>query len=617
MAGARLPARAFLLPADLPGITLAKVAALVLDPAVVALDTVSFPEGGGDVDLELSVPLRPGMDEVVVDEAQLTLEAADIPLAITRWRAAAGPEGRGAFLILDVPARLGQLTLDPANAPAGAFVVVRAATLGPDGAPVAGPPLFAGPGFDTGPMLPRALAGMVVEGSGDQLVITPPLPQGQSWLVQFATGTSPAALTPVAGQPTITRVTVVPAPADVALLLRGRGPDEADTTLWRHPGALLPDAGRQLADFTPAAGRRLNQALTVPPGATPAATLALPLRLRSASAGAMRLGEQILHARYVVHPAAGAPMPLTFDGDWVDLPLDAPPLRPSVSTLTLSARHLGRQVNPGSPLPPIAPPSGGVRVRADRIIAAAVSWSPADTPTTGPAGSTASARSTGRAKSTGRAGPAPALAVVRLLVAPVGDTELVAEVRADAAGAPGAPLAGPLVLRLDERARPGGPRWVSLALPVPVAVPAPATLWVTVRANLGELRWFTAVDGPPPRVSVDGRAWGKTDAGLAPPGRPWLRLLHTVDPAAAPPPTLAFRRGEMPLGTVTLTPTGRPGEYTGPSPATLPAAVVDALAAPPSPGADAPRRVTTFSLLTTAALRLTVTELTCSYDPFG
>ena len=581
--------RAFLLPAGLPEATVQQVALLVLTAADLGAQQVTFAEGGSDVDVELSVPFRAGMDEVVVDAAQLTLAADQTPLAITGWHAVAGPGGQGVFVVLDTPARLRRLVLDPANQPAGTFVVVRAATLDSGGPPTAGPPLFAGGGFDTGPMLPRALAGMSVTGSDGRLVVTVPLAQGQAWLVQFGTGDTAAALAPQAGQPQVTEVTVAPAPSDISLVLRGRSAGEADTALWQHPGALLPESGQQLADFTPAAGRRLAQVLADTSAGTP--TLALPLRFSAKTAGTLLVLDQVLTARYVAHPAAAAPTPLTLDGGWVDLPLDAPARRPSATTLALRARHLGREVNPGSPAPPMALPLGGVRVRPGRLVAAPVPWQPA------PA-----------------VGGTPSLAMVRLLAAPVGDTELVAEVHADAAGAPGALLAGPLVARLAAGAAPG---WVGLALAATADIPAPATLWVSVRTNRGALDWFAADTGPTARASADGgTSWGELEAGLGPVGTPWVQLQHAVDPATAAAPALTVRLGGTLLGTVGLTGTGQPGEYGGPTPAVLPAAVLDALAAPAAP--DTPvRRRTTLSLLCPAVLTLTVPDLTCSYDPFG
>lgn len=584
--------QAFLLPAGLPVATVQQVALLVLDAADLGAQTVTFAEGGGVVDLELSVPFRAGMDEVVTDAARLTLEAEATPLAITGWHTVAGPGGQGVFVVLDIPGRLGRLVLDPANQPASTFVVVRAATLDSGGRPSAGPPLFAGGGFDAGQMLPRALAGMSVTASGGRLVVTVPFPQGQAWLVQFGTGDSPGALSPQAGQPKVTEVTVAPAPGDIRLVLRGRAADEADTALWQHPGALLPEAGAQVADFTPAAGRRLTQVLAGASADTP--TLGLPLRFYAKTAGTLLVRDQVLAARYVTRPAAAAPAPLTLDGGWVDLPLDAPARRPSATTLAVRARHLGREVNAGSPPPPIARPLGGIRVRPGRRVAAPVPWEAA------PA-----------------AGPAPSLAMLRLLAAPVGDTEMVVEVRADAAGAPGALLAGPLVQRLAA-GTPAG--WVGLALASTVDIPAPVTLWVTVRTNRGELDWFAADSGPGARTSADGGAtWDEVEAGFTPViplGTPWIQLQHTVDPAKAAVPAVTVRLGGTLLGTVSLNATGRPGEYGGPAPAVLPAAVVDALAAPTAP--DTPvRRRTTLSLLCPAVLALTVTELTCSYDPFS
>src|SRR5439155_12952764 len=99
--GWSLMAEAFLLPAGLPATTVAQVAVLALDAAELTGDRVKFGEGGGDVDVELSVPFRPGMDEVVVNDAHLVLRAEDTSLAITRWHTAPGPGDVGVFVVLD------------------------------------------------------------------------------------------------------------------------------------------------------------------------------------------------------------------------------------------------------------------------------------------------------------------------------------------------------------------------------------------------------------------------------------------------------------------------------------------------------------------------------------
>jgi hypothetical protein len=348
--------------------------------------------------------------------------------------------------------------------------------------------------------------------------------------------------------------------------------------------------GRQVADFTPAAGRRLSQALAaVGASSLPPPTLALPLRFSAATAGTLLVREQELDVRYVARPATAVPR-LTLDGSWVDLPLDAPVRRPTSATLVLRARHLGRELNPGSPLPPAETPSAGVRVRAGRVVAASVPWHPATPPRSGNL----------------------EMAAVRLLLAPLGEAELVVEVRDDAAGAPGALLAGPLVQRL---AADAGVGWVSVPVATHIAVAAPAQLWITLRTNRGELNWFAGDSGPAARVSVDGGgSWGEVDSPLSAPGTPLLQLQHTVDAATAAAPVLTVRNGQTLLGTIALGAGEGPAEFTGPASGALPSAVLDLLGAPGPAGAA--RRITTLSLFSAAALDLTVADLSCAYDPF-
>jgi hypothetical protein len=583
-----MAARAFLLPADLAAAVVKKVAAFGVDLKTVEPETIVFPEGGGTVDLEFAVPFLAGMDEVIVDSARLVLRAVDADLAINKWHTVAGPSGQGVFVVLDKPARLRRVVVDNSKQIAGTFAVIRAATLGANGAPAAGPPLFAGKDFSTGPMFPQPLAGLDVSvSSSRRLTLRVPATQGEAWLIQFATGDSPTGLTPSAVVPEATAVTVAPAASDVSLVLRGAGSADADLALWQHPGPLLTDAGDQLADFTPAAAQRLSAALESLNAGGGSATLSLPLRFQASTAGTLQIRDRSLAVRYVAHPAGTPPVELSLDGGWADLVLDAPVRPPSRSTLRLRARHRGTAVNAGSGVPPTRTPPGGVRVRTGRIVASSVGWQPAGSDSR------------------------PALAVVRLLGAPLGDTEIVCEARADAAGAPGPLVAGPLVQRLSGGSAPG---WIQLPLPGSVPLLAPARLWVTVRTNRGELDWFSDGGDPEVRTSTDGGgSWGEIDAALGAPGRPYVQLLHTADPAVEPPPVLTVRRGETLLGTLPLTSTGRRGEYAEPTPAVLPAAVLAALSSPPGAG----RRATTVSLWSPASLGLTVTELTCSYDPFA
>lgn len=593
------PQQAFLLPAHLSAALIEQVVALAVDLTTVTHDSVTFPEGGSDVDLELAVPFLPGMDEVVVNTAQLVLRASETELTIDRWHAIPGPGGSGVFVIVDTPARLRRLVIDASAQPADSFPVIRSVTLDAAGTPKEGPPMFSGRTFHTGAMFPDALAGLsVVTGTSKRMTLSVPPTQGQAWLVQFATGGSPADLTPSAGVPGVYTVTVAPAASDVTLVLRAPpGSAQPGLALWQHPGPLLTDTGDQTADFTPAAGQSLSAVLAALNASHDSAALSLPVRFHASTAGTLEVTRRALDVRYVSHPVS-TPLDLALDGGWVDLVLDAPSRRPDESTLRLSARHLGTAVNPGSGVPPARTPPGGLRVGAGRLVAGSVRW---EQPASGGAS----------------AGP-PELAVLRLLAAPVDATEVVCEVRADASGAPGAVVAGPLVaqLRADERVG-----WVSLPLPAPVPVTAPATLWVTVRTNLGELEWFALPGTERVLASADGGdSWGDAEAHLGPRGGPAIQLMHVVDPGQQRP-VLTVRvgdtdRGTIPLASVPGPSGGGSAEYAGPSPPALPAAVLAAMvAAATAAGPD--RTETTFSLWSADTLQVTVAELTCSYDPFS
>src|SRR5439155_9107578 len=125
------------------------------------------------------------------------------------------------------------------------------------------------------------------------------------------------------------------------------------------------------------------------------------------------------------------------------------------------------QPAPAGVAPAGVAPAGAAAARAAQAARAA----PAAATPAGAAPARATPARAGPAGAT-RDGSTPALAVLRLLAAPVGATELVAEIHADAGGVPGASLAGPLVLALPATAAPD---WLVLPVPAAVPIPAPAT----------------------------------------------------------------------------------------------------------------------------------------------
>jgi hypothetical protein len=217
------------------------------------------------------------------------------------------------------------------------------------------------------------------------------------------------------------------------------------------------------------------------------------------------------------------------------------------------------------------------------------------------------------------AAPVP-LASARVFALAGEAVEVVCELRADAAGAPGPLLAAPVVKQLAApEAPPPRPGWIEFELPAPgAAVPtstsSPATVWVTLRTNRGELRWFAGGAGEG-RVSLDaGSSWGAVDAVIATTGAPLAQLFHAV--TAPSPPELALLVDGAPAGSVALAAVqGSPLEFASPAGLALPAAAATAFAA--APGEADGRGAISLALFSAALADLTVEELTLSYDPFA
>jgi hypothetical protein len=581
-------------------------------------DVVTFGEHGGQADLELAIPFLPGMDEVVVDAATLRVRAEAVEQELSTYTVTDAADGQGSFLALPAPARLRKVVVDPSGgAPAGPDEVLRLVVRVAEGL-IPGPPVYAKPPFDlTSPMFIDVLDGLEVTeldgGGGTQLVFPAaggpfPVAQGTAWLLQRATGAEVTELEPRQERFAVRKVTVDAAASDLDLVIRGAGEADPPTPLWRHPGAFLPEAGEQEVSFTPLAQKHLAAALAALTG-TPGSgaggsgaggaaggqhTLPIPLRFSAASGGAIRVVAKTLDARYLVRPAGPEAVTLRLGGDWVPLLLRAPASRrPSGSSLRLRARHLGRELNPGSGLPPLTAPRAGLRVGAGRMVAAAVPCAPA-------AGGEASLR----------------LASARVFAAFSEPVEIVCELRGDAAGAPGPLLAPPLVKQLAPPATPPAvPAWVEFELPAPGAtVAVPATVWVTLRSNRGELRWFTADQGEA-RVSLDdGSSWGVPDAVLTGAGAPLAQLFHVLDTPSPPDVQVLVDGGAA--GSIALAAGGSPLEFVSAPGLELPAPVLTALATATG-GDGGGRALTALALCSRAVADLTVEELTLSYDPFA
>lgn len=575
--------------------------------AFVSLDVVEFAdEEGGSADRELAVPYLPGMDEIEVDEVQIRLQALSMPLTIDRYSvtATSGADDAGVVVDLGREGRLLELQLAYPQFPpkvAGqakrftlfggkiesredgvqeALVVVIRPAVRQGAGYAFGPPIMSDRNFPLdSPLFPPALAGLSVRDlNNGRMQLNVPGLRGQAWLIQLAFGQSPDKLEPVRFSTTVPFVKIDAAPTNLTVEL---GPDR--TLLWNNPGALLPTAGVQDVSFAPLAGRRLSAKLKELGPEADALTLPLALRFRSETGGAVQLTSKTLVARYLVHPAGKGGQTVRLDGGWTSLKLNAPAgLRPSAAQADLNLRMLGRELNGGSPVPPLERLSRGYRVAAQRHVAVALDF-------------VATA-------------PSTRLASARAYISARGDSEIVLEIREDAAGAPGPLVAGPLV-RQAEDAFVG---WMEFQLPAPIDMgPADRKLWITMRSNQGELFWYADGDGVA-RISFDeGGAWGAPEPSLAAMGAPLAQLFHaTMAPLAAPEIEVLLE--ETPLTANLIPELDRRGDSEFSTRIALPEAIGDFFATSSAAGQTS----LTLRLFSRSVADLTVESMTFSYDPY-
>lgn len=582
----------------------------LVDAEALGHDVVSFEdEEGGTAERELAIPFLEGMDEVVVDAAELRLRALETVRAIDGWSAvAAGGADVGRVVELAVPGRLASITLDTPSAWPGpnedasrVRVVVRPAA--PDGAGFSfGPPIFVTPSFSLpSPLYDPVLGGMgVTEMAGGRLELTFPAAAGSAWLVQFATGADATELTALDAATTVRSVSVSAATRELTLVVPSADGDPAgDVLLWSYPNAFLRDVGEQVVSFTPVAQKRLAATLGAAAG-TP--TLPVPLRFASAAGGRVAVTARTLQAHYEVRPLRPGAERLRLGGDWTPLALSAPAgRRPGSGTARAVVRHLGRELNAGSPAPPRTLPGSGVRVDGERWAAAQLAVTPvSDT-------AVATSLQNGTSPDAGVRHRVD-LASARVLVAAAEEAELALELRADAAGVPGLPVVAPLVTQLP--ARWSG--WVEVELPEPHAV-APGPLWVALRTTRGGVHWYAEGAGTA-RVSLDrGETWGDVDPVLIAPAAPLAQLFHHL-PEPLPRPQLVVQLGEALVAADLLAGAGRSGprEFVLDGLA-LPTPVLDAIGATAGTG----RVATVLSLFSTAVADLTLEDAALSYDPFA
>lgn len=605
------------------GLATQEINALVAGVATMAIarigDVISFAEGGGEAQRDLAIPLLPDMDHVLVSDARLRVRAREREMTVSA-PVIGKTVGDNVGVTVDVgkPSRLRRVvlratfhSLDPPvrhrmpgfafSTPASSTVTTTKDDLRVAVRPVLaggafGPPVLIEPGFPTPPLYQPVQAGLslaVVEQGA--LQITFPSTAGTAWLIQLVAAEEATKLAPLPFDGEVTRVTVNAVPENVEIVARGGGADDPPISIWSNPNP-LPEAGTQDVIFTPAAQRLLSQRLASSGGSEP--TLPVSLSFSSSAGGDLDIVSSVLAAGYEVEPFGPQPVKVILSGAWTPVLLSAPRgVRPVSGTAALTARYLGNELNAGSPLPPLDPPSTGVRASSTRWAAA-----PLTVVGTGP------------------------LAIVssHLYIQAIEPAEVVVELREDVAGAPAARAGEPVVLPLD--VGPAG--WLSFDLPEPLLRDAGTPLWVAVRTTLGAVLWFGAAaapaslaPSPAAMVSVDeGRTWGVLDEVLGPSSRLLAQLFHARDPA--PTMDVAVDLSGTVVAGISLVRTSPPADPASPLPhrgeyagqLSVPAAVMSALAAT-LPGAG--RAETAVRFFSRSVADLTVSGATLSYDPFG
>jgi hypothetical protein len=459
-----------------------------------------------------------------------------------------------------------------------------------------GPPIYTAP-----PLPPPSAAfadprpGVTVSAaSGGRFIVTFPNLLGSAWLLQLATGDDPAGLTVQNIVPTVNRVVLAAAPRNLSIVLRG----PPDTPLWGNADVLLPEAGEQTVSFLPLAQRQMSTALKA--SSPVALTLPLSLRFHSDTGGLLEVTSRTLAGHYTVDPLAGAPAKLRLGGRAAPLGLRAPGgLRPRDAVATVTVRMLGRALNGGSAPAPLSVPGHGLTITTDRIVAARLPITPR-----GIAGEAAGA-------------PVPLAAVALRLAAAVA-AELAVELRADAAGRPGAVLASAVVTQIEA----GFDEWLDVVLPTALPVVSGNAVWVSARLTKGTLAWHAREATVPATdavlgkglVSVDkGASWGDATSLLQEAAPLLVQGFHVVDPPFVRP-AIAIRSGESLLLADWLSAAASTGpkEFRSVA-ASMPQGVLDRLAAATSSPGERP--VTTLLLDTDAVLDLVVGDATISYDP--
>jgi hypothetical protein len=552
------------------------------------IDTISFEsEAGGDQERNFALPLLPGMDEIVLGEAELAFRVSDLKVDATH--SATPVSGGGTRLSLTQPGRLRELVLAYAPTP-DTRLVVRPVQDGK-----AGPPIFAHDPFPSpGPMFGEILAGMSVTALGDSKysVVFPDV-AGSAWELALASGGSVTDLKAVATPISVERVAVAAAPTNLSLSLLGEPP----VPLWGNPGTLLPGSGEQSVSFLPIAQRRLSEALKAAKqrssGDPPPLTLALTLRFHSDSAAKLDVTRRRLSGEYRVRPLGEDPLTVSLAGRPVPITLSAPPaLKPDRGHLTLTARLAGRALNGPSAAAGTQVAPAGLLATPERSVAARLPIAARD-----------------------RQDALVPVANVAIFVATPEAAEIVLELRSDAAGKPGS-IQASAVRQLDG----GSSGWVDFLFDTPLQAPPGETLWAAARLTRGQAFWHArAGDSPPcglgaPLVSIDrGASWGEPAQKLGPADELLVQAFHALDPPF-PRPRIDFEVPPSPDWFVTAVPQG-PAEYRAVE-LELPSAVLDYIAsAAPLAGTD--RSETRISLGSDSVLDLVISDAVLGYEPLA
>ena len=573
------------------------------DRSSIAPKPLSFDsETGGAIARNLAMPFVVGMDAVRITSAQLGLRIPAGEREITP-KVGEVENGTGRLIDLGQPDVLTAFELAPpgedpsvfqqylASAEANAVgdkntmrLVVRPAALSGDNP--YGPPAFVNPPLPAvGTMYPAALDGIIptILETGNLKISLPPV-SGQAWLVQFSQGAEAKDLAPLPFAASVVRVWVAKQPRDLTLVAKGVA--GAEVVLWTHPGVLPAGTDVGAIDFLAVAERQLAGRFADAAKTSPT-TLALPLELRCKSAAAVDVTTRVLDGLYEAH-AITDPVAISLGGAWAKQVLNLPGgRRPTGSALKVRLRHQGRAVNGGQVPSPVLP-TRGMRVAGEHQVARALALDPLP-----------------------GAAPGSSVPVVaaRVCLATDGDAEAVLTLCQDAAGAPGALVAAPVVVSVLAKTR----GWIEFPLATPITLTAnQPRLWVILRRTRGEIFWLAEGAGDVRASSDKGKTWALVEPVLVEPEAPLVQILHAeAPPAQIPPVALALGTRWLTTSLMSGLADSTTGEWATDT-LSLPGALLDVLGQRPEPK----RGPTEILLYTRALMDLSIENAIFTYDPY-